>query len=236
MAKVSKNPISSYSQHQATYKIGNLWAGLTLEEIILIENGKFVKKSYRLESEKGQLKEKENWKEFFSKCSYEESMDFLETNFINQKYSSIKKVDKKVENLDNIFVYNRSSQMIFDLSGEPITRPYKFDYIGTPFSSATIDIKKAHERLKKHPWCREISEIKMIPYYNQPTGEKYRKDPAVTFDITLTPDQKTYSKLWKKFCEDPKVTYPSVSLKEAIHDGYKPTNNNNLLGLLDLVI
>ena len=107
-----------------------------------------------------------------------------------------------------------------------ITRPYKFDYMGTLFHSDCLYLKKAVSVLKQHPWVKYISDIKEVPYYNQ-----NEKDNKKYIEVTIYPDQDTYSKLWKDLL-DSKTAFAGVRLKELIHDGYRPTEESNLLGLL----
>lgn len=128
---------------------------------------------------------------------------------------------------DNIAIIYFGGHLLFDCKGDIVSVPYSFDYIGTPFHSDCIDLEKALPGLKAHPWITYISDIKEVEYYNQ--NEEGDKRYVC---ITIYPDQETYSELWEK-CLATRTAFPSVRFKEMLHDGYYPTEERNLLGLLE---
>jgi len=73
---------------------------------------------------------------------------------------------------------------------EPIPVVFYGDYIDAGIRSGRFDLKKLHKHLSKHKQVKTISEIEMIPWYNNDGSETY-------FTITVLPTVKQLKELKK---------------------------------------
>ncbi len=83
-------------------------------------------------------------------------------------------IDQAVQE-GRLYYFYHSGHMLFDANQEPVSLSHYFDYIGTDFNSDTIDLDKAVEVLKNHPWVLNKEElvIKDVPYNNDSVQNKY---------------------------------------------------------------
>ena len=158
--------------------------------------------------------------------------DFSKLHFTEIWEKHVKFEFKSIEEIDfdDIYYLYTEGHILFDINGDPVPTLNKFDYIGTPFHNECLNLRKAIEVLKNHPWVmnKKDLEIKDIPWFNRDEQRsKY-------IEVHIYPDKESYKKLYKKSLKKDKEFW-SCRMKDMLHDGYCPDKDHNLLGLLECV-
>ena len=136
-------------------------------------------------------------------------------NNINQNdfYSPYEVYEKVINNKLNkssiVFVDN-GGQKLFDGAGKIIPICEHYSYIGTPFISSRSWLLKLHEHCKKLKDF-EVSDIKVVPYYNNDSGnDKY-------FDVKIRPSKSIAEDAWHKALSSKGgVEFTSVRYRELL--------------------
>jgi len=151
-------------------------------------------------------------------CTYEEFKDSCKFGF----------EDVSELNSENVYFIYDYGHVIFDHEWNVVPYIHSFDYIGTPFHNGCLDLDKALQVLKNHPWIinKDGLKIEDIPYYN------VDDEQDAFIKVSILPDKDTYNKLYQQVKN---MQSWSVRLKELLHDGYCPDEEHNLLGLLECV-
>ena len=140
------------------------------------------------------------------------------TKFAGEHFESIDDI-KKVE-LENLYLFEWDSHMLFSLDEKPMSMPIEFSYIEGFEESVPRDstYRKLFDKVKVHPYTLFLEEEE-IPYYNRDfIGQK-----GVDYGMVYLP-QEVYEKLYAKHYAKGNE-YPSVSFKEAIRFGYDVEDN-----------
>ena len=158
----------------------------------------------------------------------------------NEIWDSAKFEFKSIEEIDfnKIYYLYMDGHIIFDFDGKVVPYLHQFNYMGTPFHNECLNLKEAIKVLKNHPWVMNKNDLKIeeIPYYN------CDKDRNEFIEVHIYPDKKTYNKLYERFIlntfqesSEESSEFWSINLTNALHDGYRPDEEHNLLGLLECV-
>jgi hypothetical protein len=165
----------------------------------------------------------ELWKEY----KKEEDYARLLYKFLGENAKELSMDFEEQYSLNDICVVR--SQYLLDTEGNPLPRPFSFDYIGTPFHSDCLDLDKAKLKLEQHPWVKEVMGPLWVPRWNQND-----KGDLKYLSVIIYPDKQGINDLYTKL--KARYKYLLMELREALHDYYEPTSENNILGVLDCVI
>jgi hypothetical protein len=142
-------------------------------------------------------------------------------------------VNATIDNLydldkSNLYFAYTAGGVLFDTDFNPIPLRHDFDYVGTPFHNGLLNLSKAIEVLREHPWVlnKEELEIEDIPYYNSDDERNQY------ISVSVLPDKDTYTGFYNSVIGE---NYWSVRLNELLHDGYCPDKRHNIMGLLRCV-
>lgn len=120
-------------------------------------------------------------------------------------------IDKAVKE-SRLYYWYGAGNVLFDIRKDPVPLPHTFDYMATDFHSKAMNLEKAIEVLKKHPWVLNKTELKIydVPHYNS-DGYNHRY-----LSVTLKPDSKSFKKMYQMSLKGTEEFF-SCRLKELVH-------------------